>query len=77
MTIDLSDWIKCAHLIPSSQLESIVDKNVNRIEELLVLSGSNSLYECPSFTEFYEKILEKEMEPKQYSDEMLVRNDEI
>ncbi|KAF8359481.1 hypothetical protein PRIPAC_94476, partial [Pristionchus pacificus] len=70
---DRKDWIKCAHLIPSSQLESIVDKNVNRIEELLVLSGSNSLYECPSFTEFYEKILEKEMEPKQYSDEMLTR----
>ncbi|GMT18813.1 hypothetical protein PFISCL1PPCAC_10110, partial [Pristionchus fissidentatus] len=67
------DWIKCAHFVSSSQLSSILDENLNRIDELLVVSGSNSISECPSFTEFYEKIRKAGMEPKQYSDEMLSR----
>ncbi|GMS88601.1 hypothetical protein PENTCL1PPCAC_10776 [Pristionchus entomophagus] len=67
------DWIKCAHFLPSSQLESILELNVKRIEELLILSGSNSVNECPSFTHFFENIKRRCMEAKEYSDEMLTR----
>ncbi|GMR41722.1 hypothetical protein PMAYCL1PPCAC_11917, partial [Pristionchus mayeri] len=68
-----ADWIKCAHLLPSSNLKWIMEMNKERIEELLELSGSSSVEECPSFTQFYENIRLNGMQPKEYSDEMLTR----